>query len=205
MEAFKWHDDEPQATLVTAEMEWTSFSVRSFRTYRVSAGGERELVAELETSADGAELVARIGGELLRCPRPRIPWHSYDFDFASLNVALRFLVDPKGEVELAIVDPVQSPDGPALAFKGTVRLRYEEDETYAGSSCRRYSIDGQGLEHRGGKIWATRGDEIFFVGFEIDLPDEPGMSSGRLEWIESATHSPEEWQRFQRERKLKAR
>jgi hypothetical protein len=198
LEALKFHAGEPEATLVVAEMDWDVASVRSFRTFRLDEHGERTLSAELETSPDRSRLVAKLNGQELECPLERFPWHSYDFDFASLNVALRFLTDPEGEIELAIVDPVYGPGGPGLAAKGTVVLAYESVEERAGLECRRYVIDGPGLEERGGSLWAAKGDEVFLVAFEIELPDEPGMSSGRLEWQRSETMSAGEWEAFVR-------
>lgn len=198
LEALKFHPGVPEATLVVAEMDWEVASVRGFRTYRLDEHGKRTLAAELETSADRKRLVARAGGQEFTCALERFPWHSYDFDLASLNVALRFLVEPEGETELAIVDPVHGPQGMELVAKGPVVLAYEAEEERAGLTCRRYVIDGTGLEERGGSLWAARGDEVFLVAFEIDLPDEPGMSSGKLEWLRNETMSAAEWEEFVR-------
>ena len=196
LESLKWHRGEPEATLVVAEMDWEVCSVQSFRTYHVDEHGQRLLQVELETSADRTRLVAKVGGLELACALEHFPWHSYDFDFASLNVALRFLIDPLGEVELAIVDPVYGSNGPALAAKGSVVLAYEGEEERAGRSCRRYVLDGPGLEDRGGTLWASKGEDVFLVAFELDLPDEPGMNSGRLEWFQTETRSASEWETF---------
>lgn len=196
LEALKFHAGEPEATLVIAEMDWEVASVRSFRTYRLDEHGTRTLAAELETSPDRKRLVAKLGGQELSCALEQFPWHSYDFDFSSLNVALRFLTDPDGETELAIVDPMQGPRGPELVAKGPVVLAYADREDRAGLPCRRYVIDGPGLEDRGGSMWVSSGDEVFLVAFEIDLPDEPGMSSGRLEWLRNETMSAGEWEAF---------
>lgn len=198
LESLKWHPEDADATLVVAEMDWEVASVQSFRTYRIGADGERTLAAELATTPDRKRLLAKVGGEELECALEHFPWHSYDFDLASLNVALRFLVAPEGEVELAIVDPVRRPEGNALVAKGAVFLAYEASEERNGLACRRYTLDGPGLEERGGRLWASAGEEVFLVAFEIDLPDEPGMQSGRLEWHRNETRSPAEWEAFVR-------
>jgi hypothetical protein len=201
LEAFKFHPGEPEATLVVAEMDWAVCSVRSFQTFRLDEHGTRTLAAQLETSADGKRLTAKVGGQEYSCALAQFPWHSYDFDFSSLNVCLRFLAEPAGETEFAIVDPVYGPQGIELVAKGPVVLAYQGEEERAGLACGRYLIDGPGLEDRGGSLWATKGDDAFLVAFEIDLPDEPGMSSGKLEWLRNETKSAEEWETFVRERK----
>lgn len=200
LEALKWSPGEPEATLVVAELDWEVCSVRAFHTWRLT-GEERVSAAELETSPDRKRLTARVGGRELATEIPRFPWHSYDFDFASLNVALRFLVDPEGEVEFQVIDPAQGPDGPALVAKGPAYLSYAGPDERAGLGARRYTLDGPGLEDRGGELWTTRGDDVWLLGFELDLPDEPGMSSGKLEWLRNETRSRDEWERFVRERK----
>jgi hypothetical protein len=96
---------------------------------------------------------------------------------------------------------MQGPAGPALVPKGSVYLAYEASEERRGLACRRYTLDGPGLEDRGGKLWAASGAEVFLVAFEIDLPDEPGMQSGRLEWQRNETRTAAEWEAFVRERR----
>lgn len=200
LEALKWHPGEPEATLVVAEMDWEVASVRSLRTERLDEHGARTLQAELETSPDRREIRVQVGGLEHTCALARFPWHSYDFDFASLNVALRFLTDPEGETELEIVDPVPGPEGLRLVAKGRALLAYAGREERAGLPCRRYALDGPGLEERGGSLWAAQGEEVFLVAFELDLPDEPGMSSGRLEWLRNEMRTPDEWETLVRER-----
>lgn len=200
LEALKWHAGDPVATLVEAEMDWEVASVRSFRTWRLGGPDERELVAAFDTTPDRKRLVVRVAGRELDCALESFPWHSYDFDLASLNVALRFLVEPEGETSFEIVDPVHGPEGPTLVAKGGVTLAYERTEERSGLACRRYSLDGPGLEDRGGTLWAATGAEVFLVAFEIDLPDEPGMSSGRLEWLRNESFTPAEWEAFVRTR-----
>jgi len=200
LEALKWNPGEPEATLVVAELDWPVCSVKSFHTYKLE-GEERRVAAVLETSADRKRLTARVDGRELATEIPRFPWHSYDFDFASLNLALRFLLEPEGEVEFQIIDPAYGPGGASLVAKGPAFLSYAGADEHAGVNARRYTLDGPGLEERGGELWTTRGDDVWLLGFELDLPDEPGMSSGKLEWLRNETRTAEEWASFVRERK----
>jgi len=196
LESLKWHPGEPEATLVVAEMDWSTGSVRSFRNFHVDADGERTLAAAIDTSPDGGSVIGTLGDQRLECRIRRFPWHSYDFDFASLNAALPFLTDPEGETRFDVLDPTYVDGKPALVVRGEAFLAYEGSEEHLGVACRRYAIDGPGLEERGGSLWAAAGAEPHLVAFEIDLPDEPGMRSGRLEWQASETRAPDEWSAF---------
>lgn len=201
LEALKWSTGEPEATLVLAEMDWETCSVSTFHTYHLDEHGTRALRAELVTSPDRKRVDVQLGTQKLTCPLEHFPWHSYDFDFSSLNVALRFLSEPEGETEFAICDFVRGQSGPEFVPRGGVALAYVGVEERAGLDCRLYTLDGPGLEDRGGSLWVSKGDDVFLVGFEIALPDEPGMSSGKLEWLRNETKSAEEWATFVRERK----
>ena len=198
LEALKWNPGWDRATLVEAEMDWESFSVRRFRTSVITTGGERQHLGELEALDGGRELVAHFGGREMRCAIAHLPWHSYDFDLASLNVSMRYLIDPEGIVTLGIADARSAAGGPVLAFQGLVELRYEGDEERLDIPCRRYSLDGPGLEDRGGLVWASRDDERHFVDFEIDLADEPGYTSGKLSLLEKGELNAGEWEDFVR-------
>jgi hypothetical protein len=182
-------------------MDWETCSVSSFHTFHVDEHGARTLRAELVTSPDRKRVDVQVGAQKLTCPLARFPWHSYDFDFSSLNASLRFLTEPEGETEFTILDFVHGPAGAEFASKGGVALRYVGVEEHAGLDCRLYSIDGPGLEDQGGSLWASQGDDVFLVGYEIQLPDEPGMSSVKLEWLRNETRSDGEWEGFVRERK----
>ncbi len=191
LESLKWNPGWTASTLVTATMDWETFSVDAFESFDVAPEG-RTQKARLETADD--KLV--VGGGALRCDIESVPWHSYDFDFASLNVSLRFLVDPTAPVRFAVADTIRVPGKPPFGFKGEVELSYESDEERGGVPCRKYLIDGPGLEFRGGTLWASKGERSHFVDFEIDLPDEPNLTSGKLTLLDMGELTAEEWQAF---------
>ena len=192
IEALKWNPGWTRSTLVVAEMDWKTFSVRSFETTVITTGNERQVLGRLEVDADGRSLETRFGGARTRVAVEQRPWHSYDFDLASLNVSMRYLVDPEGRVMLGIMDAV----GGAFGHRGWVELGYEADEERAGIPCRRYALDGPGFSDRGGLLWVSRDEEACFVDFEFDLPDEPGMTSGKLLLLERGELTGEEWEAF---------
>ncbi len=192
LESLKWSPGWKGSTLVVADMDWETFSVKGFETFQVAADGKRSSVARLETR-DG-ELVA--GGGSIRCEIESLPWHSYDFDLASLNVSLRFFIDPTAPFTFAIADAIRSPTGVTFGFKGDVEMIFVGEEEREGLTCRKYSIEGPGFEFRGGHLWVAKSERPHFVDFEFDLPDEPGMTSGKLTLLESADLTTAEWQAF---------
>jgi hypothetical protein len=194
VESFKWSPWSRSGTLVTAELDWETFSVRRFESWRLGSAGERSAVAKLRY-LDSLQSVEVWFGPTDTVRIEYLPWHSYDFDFASLNMSLRHLVDPHAPFNIGIADVVRSPGGFRFAFKGLVEMRYVGEEVRYEVPCRKYEVNGPGLEDRGGAIWVSRADG-HIVDYEIDLPDEPGYRSGklRLRFIEQMTN--EGWGQF---------
>ncbi|MCP3916097.1 MAG: hypothetical protein GY711_11115 [bacterium] len=126
--------------------------------------------------------------------RDQRPWHSYDFDLTSLNVCLRFLTAPEKGARFGIMDVVRKPDGSvSFAHEGSVELRFVKEEERGGEAVRRYTLDGPGLEDRGGDVWVSCSKDPVIVDFEIDLPDEPGMQSGKMRLLRRAEVTEKEW------------
>lgn len=57
-------------------------------------------------------------------PIHRRPWHSYDFDFASLNPAMAHLRRPEAGFEFERADITYEDTGPPFADPGPVRVRF---------------------------------------------------------------------------------
>ena len=199
IEAFKWLAGETVATLVTATIDWTTFSEAELQSWRVDSQGARTLVATAKQLAGTNQLwtTLNLGGKQYEqtLTIEHYPWHSYDADLAGLNFTFRHLIDPTHPFTFGIVDPNWDFAAPALLFKGTVEVLYLSDETRAGIRCRKYQIDGPGLEQRGGFLWVSQADE-HFVDYEIELPDEPGFDSGKLRLKRVQTLSATAWQAF---------
>jgi hypothetical protein len=166
------------------------------------------LKATLETDAAGAVSISVLPGPPLQLTG--WPWHSYDFDWASLGAILSHRVDPEVDFSFSRTDFVQQ-DGqpPRFAELGDVRLRYEGREARGPYATRRYRMEGPGLVAPGGRPEAAASEAGFLwtdvaeghlVEFELPIPDEPGFVDGRLRLLETAWLTPEEWERFKRER-----
>ena len=196
LESLKWHKGGSEATLVIAKIDWNRFSVSKFENWQLRSGTDplqRGIFAF--DKRDNRVVVATFGENELRAKIVNWPWHSYDFDFASLGFTFRHLVDPKKPFKIGITDIVRTEQGPKLADKGLVEIVYQEDVERNGHACRRYSIDGVGLENKGGILWVRKADGIL-VDYEIALPDEPGYVSGKLELTGVERMTEEEWKDY---------
>lgn len=200
IESYKFHPGESPAALVIAEMDWSVFSVRRIDSWQLWADGRRKLAATL-TALDGGRKV-RVELPLLGKPAEtveigRLPWHVYNFDLASLGIAFRHLVDPKGRFTIGIADPSFS-DGPAFLYRGEAEVAYVGEETRAGVLCRKYRIDGLGLLHRGGFLWVNQA-EGHIEDMEIDLPDNPAWQSFKFKLTGVETLDQAAWESFQKQ------
>ena len=199
IESFKFHPGEEPAALVTADMDWSVFSVRRIESWHLTADGQRKLIATLE-ALDGGK---RVRVEIPQLGKPaetieigRLPWHVYNFDLASLGFAFRHLVDPKGRFTIGIADPTFA-EGPAFLYRGEAEVVYVGEETRAGVLCRKYRIDGLGLLHRGGLLWVNQA-EGHVEDMEIDLPDNPAWKSFKLKLTGVETMDQAAWESFHR-------
>jgi hypothetical protein len=192
LEALKWERGGEEATLVVAHMDWSRFSVRHFDASHLTRGAAPELRATLAVSGD------QLSMSLMDAPITlhHWPWHSFDFDFTSLNMTLPHLRDPHGGLTFWRTDFVYS-DPPAVAELGEVRLEFEAGEVRDGKRVRRYSIGGAGLGNTRGTWWADRRTGLL-VEFEIPVGDEPGYTDVRMKATGSEKMSASGWEDFKR-------
>jgi hypothetical protein len=128
-----------------------------------------------------------------------LPWHSYDFDFASLNFSFRHLIDPEKSISFGIADIVFTAGQPKFEYKGIAFVKFEQEEERHETVCRRYRVDGPGLENRGGLIWVDK-ELGHIVDYEIALPDEPGFDSGKLRLKSVEKMDWKQWDAFMQSR-----
>lgn len=178
IESFKWHQGNNRATIVKAKINPSTLNVSYFEASRLFSNGEQKVSAVLDASAEN-EMVVKLGDEIQRVQIKSMPWHSYDFDFASLGYAYRFLSNKKSEYSFNVfdLDLLQKP--PQFKDFGRVQLVYQSDEVRGTRNVLMYKINGPGLDNRGGTIWFDKEGE-YLVAFEIEKPDEPGYDSGKL-------------------------
>jgi hypothetical protein len=196
LESLKWDENATTATLVQARMDWPRFSVRELRSLHLERGLPPELRGTLEANSNGTELKVSFVDKRTVTIR-RWPWHSYDFDFASLGLTLPHLRNPEADVIFWRTDVVFAGEVIDFAEIGGIRLHFEANEARDTQQLRRYSIGGAGFEHRYGKLW-TDANSGMLVEYRIPIGDEPGYKDVhlRLERIEAM--SPAQWEAFKR-------
>jgi hypothetical protein len=197
LESLKWDDEIGWATFVVAEMDWKRFSVRRFESWDLRRGKHPMLKATLDTDQDGAVSVSVLPG-----PPVKIsvwPWHSYDFDFASLGAILPHLVNPEADFTFGRTDFVQEEGKVRFAELGPVHLRFEARERRGEIATRRYRLEGPGLSNTAGTLWADAA-EGHLVEFELPIPDEPGFADGRLRLVEVVAMNQDAWESFKHSR-----
>ena len=197
LESFKWADGDTVATLVKAWMDTTRLTVRRFEASRISQGSSRP-TATLEALSGSDQLEVVVADNRSTATIGHWPWHSYDFDFAGLGWAIRHLVAPEGRFAIGIGDVDQAAPGVPIKDWGPVDVAFVKRERWHGRETRRYSIDGEGLLHEGGTLWVDLATG-FLAGYEIALPDEPGMKNDRVVLVETLPMTESRWPDFQRE------
>ncbi|EAR15108.1 hypothetical protein RB2501_12297 [Robiginitalea biformata HTCC2501] len=194
LESFKWHKGNNQATIVRAWMDSSSHTVRRFEALRVDATGNENLSAVLETQPGGS-MDIRLGDHRQEFQNAPSQWHSYDFDFASLGYAFRFLRQGTDPIVFHILDLDLSESPPVLRDFGNVEMTFQGEENLKGRKLLAYRIDGIGLDNRGGTIRFDK-EEGYLHSFEIQKPDEPGYDSGKLVLQSVTSMNKAEWRNF---------
>lgn len=197
LESFKFHPRAARAGLVMGEMDWDTFSVKSLESWQVFKGGEKKLFATLAYLKDERAVEVAIAplNRKEKTAIKHLPWHVYNFDLASLNFAFRHLVNPRGRFVVGITDPTFKEEGQLFQYRGEAAVAYVSEEIPAGLRCRKYRIDGAGLENRGGFIWVNK--RLGHIeDMEIALPDNPDWQSFKFRLSKVQRMSRDEWEAF---------
>lgn len=195
IEAFKYDSGGAQATLVVGLLDWEAFALRRLESYAVARGQPDQLKAWLDSDRSaGGVRVFYAPDTLIRVAR--WPWHSYDFDWASLNLALPHLVRPEGRVELERADVVYGEESAAFMDVGPLTLTYEARDERQGVPVRRYRLAGPGLTTDVAGTIFTDLARGHIVEFRMPVGDEPGYRDGWLRLEGSARMTAEAWRAF---------
>ncbi|HEY4492988.1 MAG TPA: hypothetical protein VI958_13380, partial [Acidobacteriota bacterium] len=198
LEVFKYRAPGTAAGFVKAWIDWEIFSAHKLESYRVTGADEQKLVATFEFSkSDG------IGSTNLflddepaqEAKISTLPFHIFNFDFTSLNFAFRHLVNLRDSFEIGVPDFVFRNEKWEFIYRGAAIVQFQGEETLDRVRCLRYSIDGPGLENRGGAIWVNAA-QGHVERMDLDLPDNPDWDHFFFELKKVEFLSPKEWQKF---------
>jgi hypothetical protein len=122
------------AGFVSAEMDWTSFSAGRLVGGRLQPGGTHRDIAFLDWNKAENRLDIRVALHDMEireeAPVGSMPWHLYDFDFASLTVATPRLADPARGFSFDMAMAWNDPSaGDPMTWMGDVRADYAGEET----------------------------------------------------------------------------
>ena len=197
LESFKWWDGDTEATLVSAVINWKTYSVSEFQNHKLRKGLAPQFASKLKGDKTLRIEVGEMRDSLLI---DELPWQSYDFDFAGLSFTWRALKNKKDSFWFHIADVAMVDDVPKFVNKGKVNVRLDGVEVINGKDCLKYSIDGIGLENKGGHIWINP-QSFMIEQYKIALPDEPGFENGMMRLVKTYKMDAGEWESFKR-RKL---
>ena len=201
MESFKFHPKEFPAGLVIAEMDWTNFSAKSLKSWRILSKTERTLFGTIlfngvTRKAEVSIPAAKKETEFFEIEH--FPVHLYNFDFGSLNFAFPHLVNPKKSFTISIADPTFRENAALVEYKGEVTVSYVGEEKRNDQKTRKYKIDGTGLQNRGGFIWVNK-KHLWIEDMEIQLPDNPEWKSFKFRLVRTGKMSRAEWEKFMKD------
>jgi len=198
LEVFKYRDPGTRAALVIAWFDWSIFSVRRLESHQVLSPSESTLIATMDydpqaSTATTRVLVADIPPETIQIPQ--LPFHIYNFDFTSLNFSMRHLRDPLQSFTFDVADLVSRDGEWHFVNRGLATVAYIARDTVHDRPCLKYSINGDGLENRGGFLWVNaEGGHVEKI--QIDLPDNPDWQSFLFELKETRKVSADQWKEF---------
>lgn len=190
------------SALVTAEMDWETFSASSLTggSLRPDAQHVEFAFMTWNKATDMIDIVVKLpDGELRNEAKVETrPWHLFDFDFASLTVATPHLSSRAGAftfgMPLAWVNP--EVDDPFI-WMGDVAARYERDEERLGVASRRYELTGSALTGErstgaNGTLWlAAEGGHV--VDAILPVPNHDGYKDFRLRLLKVSDGGEGEW------------
>ena len=194
IESFKWTKGNDSATVVRAVIDAETLNVRQFEAYRLMADGTKRPGAEL-VQVNRHRVTGKIGDTPLSLNIEGLNWHSYDFDFASLAFAYRFLERKQDGLTFDIVDIDFSQGMPRLKVFGKVQMTWSGRTSQNGVSLLEFKIDGPGLDNRGGQIWFNEKSHEL-AGLKIEKPDETSYNSNLMRLQKQMDVSEEQWQVF---------
>lgn len=201
IEAFKFHPGQVPAGFVISEMDWTTFSISTIRSYQDFGNGDERLFGSIAFSAvesTAVALVPALQPEADTIRIPVFPVHFYNSDLVSLNAAFPFLSRPDTGFTAGIVDPTFGVVPGVIFYRGEIQVRYKTSERRNGVLSHVYMVSGTGIGGKAGTLWVDSA-KGWIVDAEIYFPDNPDWDTFKLKLISQETMTSVGWKNFRRE------
>ncbi len=195
LEVAKVEKGTGDAAWVRAHFDWKIFTADRIQAAVIDLGGSVEERAVFAADAKAGVVNVRVGERTGSAAWRWVPFHVYNFDFASLNFAWRQLDDPRSSFTVGVLDPNFGEGDDIVFYRGDARIEYVRDESLHGKSCPLYRISGPGIGGTTGSIWLDP-KTSWLEKVEIPFPDNPAWKSFRLELQGTETMTPEAWKKF---------
>lgn len=192
-----------EGQLLTGEMNWDTFTLRTFELWREGRDGGRSRQATGAFSAEALMMTVEDpalyrgapGATTFSVPLPHIPAHIYSFDFITLGLVLRHFADTSVPVEVGVLTEnlkvgAESPN--LIVSAGTATVEFVEDVDRDGVSCGKYRIAGSALGGQEGYVWVHK-DKGYIQDAEIPVPPSPDLPDVKITVRSAEKVSEADW------------
>lgn len=189
IEAFKIYPRSSETYLVVAEIDWNIFSIKKIHQIEIEKDLSRKITIEMHL-LDSRDNTYLMNNEI-EIAIGHFPAFNHGYDFSDLNFVFRHLTDPKSNIEVGIVAPIQNK----MAYTGKMLLTYVGEETYNNHECHKYLLSGKGISEKEGYLLVNK-DFGYFEYMELDANYHRYMDYFRYELLSVTKMSQTEWETF---------
>jgi hypothetical protein len=185
------------AAFVTATLDPATLEARSFIAGKVARDGTQDVFGRMDFDPAAARLALELtmpGGPM----RDSVvvahrPFHLYDFDLATLNIALQHMEDPRRGFSFGM-PMVTVTDDPARFFRylGRADARFAGEEARNGVRSWRFEVAGPALGDKGGPMWVDAAGR-HIVDVEWGLPNHAEYRDFKLRLVGVRRGGAAEW------------
>jgi len=202
IEVYKENGLCENAALVTAEMDWATFSAAKITGGALLPEAQHREFAFLtwNRETDTLDIHVRFPDFEIRndAKIETRPWHLFDFDFASLTVATPHLSSRNADFTFGMPLLWTAPDADdPLVWMGDVEAHYLGVEDHLGVASRRYGLKGSALTGprstgEEGTLWLDAKDG-HVVDAVLPVPNHDGYADFRLRLLKISDGGETEW------------
>ncbi len=189
IEAFKIYPRSSETYLVVAEIDWNIISINKIHQIEIEKDLSRKITIEMHL-LDSRDNTYLMNNEI-EIAIGHFPAFNHGYDFSDLNFVFRHLTDPKSNIEVGIVAPIQNK----MAYTGKMLLTYVGEETYNNHECYKYLLSGKGISEKEGYLLVNK-DFGYFEYMELDANYHRYMDYFRYELLSVTKMSQTEWETF---------